>query len=291
VKRHNIEFLWGWFDAVRRRDTEAMSAALAPDIVWQGVHPDLVCHGPEEVVAAFVTAYDANQEIDSLELVGGDAQVVLGARSPDLAIDDVDTRGEIYNVFTIEGRKITHIEDHLERDAALAAAGIPAASDVPRVSPGDIDDSRVGMASVADVAAVGRLLHDFNREFDEPTPSPQALADRVRQLLLGGDTTVLLAGTGPDGLAVLRFRPAIWTDAPECYLAELYVVPERRGQGLGRALMEAAIGVARARGAAWMDLGTSEDDVAARALYESLGFDNRGGRPDGPVNYFYERAL
>ena len=49
--------------------------------------------------------------------------------------------------------------------------------------------------------------------------------------------------------------------------------------------------VARAEGATYMDLGTSEDDVAARALYERLGFSNREGRPDGPVNYFYERAL
>jgi hypothetical protein len=40
-----------------------------------------------------------------------------------------------------------------------------------------------------------------------------------------------------------------------------------------------------------MDLGTSEDDVAARALYESLGFSNREGKPDGPINYFYEREL
>jgi hypothetical protein len=87
---------------------------------------------------------------------------------------------------------------------------------------------------------------------------------------------------------VLRFRPAIWTGALECYVAELYVVPERRRQGLRRALMEAAIEVARAGGATHMDLGTGEDDVAARALYESLGFDNRGGRPDGPVTYFYE---
>jgi hypothetical protein len=31
--------------------------------------------------------------------------------------------------------------------------------------------------------------------------------------------------------------------------------------------------------------------VAARALYESLGFSNRGGRPDGSINYFYEREL
>ena len=40
-----------------------------------------------------------------------------------------------------------------------------------------------------------------------------------------------------------------------------------------------------------MDLGTSEDDVAARRLYESLGFSNREGKPDGPPNYFYERDL
>ena len=124
MKRHNIEFLWGWFDALRQRDTESMAAALAHDVVWQGVRPDLVCHGPEEVVAAVVTAYDANQEIDSLELVGGEKQVVLGARGPYVAVDDVETSGEIYNVFTIEGNKITRIEDYPERNAALAAAGI-----------------------------------------------------------------------------------------------------------------------------------------------------------------------
>ena len=69
------------------------------------------------------------------------------------------------------------------------------------------------------------------------------------------------------------------------------MVPGRRGQGLGRALMEAAIDQARHHGAAHMDLGASEDDVAARALYESLGFTNREGGPGGPVNYFYEREL
>jgi ribosomal protein S18 acetylase RimI-like enzyme len=49
--------------------------------------------------------------------------------------------------------------------------------------------------------------------------------------------------------------------------------------------------LARQTGADYMDLGTSEDDVVARALYESLGFSNREGRPDGPINYFYERDL
>ena len=149
----------------------------------------------------------------------------------------------------------------------------------------------VRRATADDAEAVGRLLDDFNREFDEPTPGPEALAERVRELLAAGDTVVLVSGAGPDGLAVLRFRLSIWTEGLECYLAELYVVPERRGRGLGRTLMEEAMEVARARGADYMDLGTSEDDVAARALYESLGFSNREGKPDGPLNYFYEREL
>ena len=149
----------------------------------------------------------------------------------------------------------------------------------------------VRVAGSADAEAACQLLHDFNSEFGEPTPGPDRLAERIRRLLAVGDTTILLGGTGPDGVAVLRFRAAIWSDAPECYLAELYVVPQSRGRGLGRSLMEAAIEAARARGADHMDLGTSEDDVAARSLYESLGFINREGGRDGPITYFYERDL
>ncbi|HEV3048462.1 MAG TPA: GNAT family N-acetyltransferase [Solirubrobacteraceae bacterium] len=149
----------------------------------------------------------------------------------------------------------------------------------------------VRLAGAADAETTGRLLHDFNAEFDEPTPGPERLARRIRELLAEGHTSVLLGGEGPDGVAVLRFRPGIWSEALECYLAELYVVPARRGAGLGRAIMLAAIAHARERGADHMDLGTGEQDVAARALYESLGFDNREGRPDGPINYFYEREL
>jgi hypothetical protein len=36
-----------------------------------------------------------------------------------------------------------------------------------------------------------------------------------------------------------------------------------------------------------MSLGTGEDDLAARALYSSLGFSNR--ESNGAVNFFYER--
>ena len=138
---------------------------------------------------------------------------------------------------------------------------------------------------------MGRLLYDFNREYGEPTPEPGWLASRVRSLLAEGDTAVLLIGTGPDGVAVLRFRPAIWSDALECYLAELYVRPAMRGRGLGRALLAGAIDHARSSGANHMDLGTAETDEVARKLYETFGFSNREGKPDGPTNYYCEREL
>ena len=148
----------------------------------------------------------------------------------------------------------------------------------------------IRLAGRDDADAIGRLLYAFNREFDEPAPAPSALAQRVRQLLDGGDMLVLLAGDGPDGLAVLRFRAAIWSAGLECYLAELYVTPARRGQGLGRELMETALREARGRGADTMDIGVDEPDLAARHLYESLGFSNRSGG-DGPRMYDYEREL
>jgi ribosomal protein S18 acetylase RimI-like enzyme len=149
---------------------------------------------------------------------------------------------------------------------------------------------QIRQADLGDADAIGRLLYAFNREFDEPTPAPSVLAQRLRQLLDGGDTLVLLAGDGPDGLAVLRFRAAIWSAGLECYLAELYVTPARRGQGLGRELMETALRAARDRGADTMDIGVDEPDLAARRLYESLGFTNRSGE-DGPLMYVYEREL
>jgi ribosomal protein S18 acetylase RimI-like enzyme len=146
-------------------------------------------------------------------------------------------------------------------------------------------------ADAADAEIIGRLLHHFNTEFHEITPGPEPLADRVRELLAGDDFVVLLAGSEPLGLAVLRFRPSIWTEGLECYLAELYVEPEHRGQGLGRALMTATLETAKARGADYIEVATSADDVAARSLYERFGFINREQGPDGPVMFMYEREL
>ncbi len=152
-------------------------------------------------------------------------------------------------------------------------------------------DSTVRQASAADAAAVARLLFDFDTEYDEPVPEASVLAERYAELLESGEVTVLLVGDGPEGFAQLRFRPSVYSRSLDAYLEELYVVPPRRGEGLGRALLESAMDAARSEGATRMDVGTSETDVAARGLYDSAGFTNREGKPDGPVMLYYERDL
>lgn len=148
-------------------------------------------------------------------------------------------------------------------------------------------------AGVQDADVVARLLRDFNAEYHEPAPAQAEMAERIRVLLGHGDTIILVAGEPPCALSLTRFRPALWSPKLEAYLAELYVVPDRRGQGIGRALMEETMAVARAEGADTMDLGTGEADVSARGLYESLGFTSTEHGPGGveSVSLFYEREL
>jgi ribosomal protein S18 acetylase RimI-like enzyme len=138
---------------------------------------------------------------------------------------------------------------------------------------------------------VARLLHDFQAEYDEPSPGVELLEERYAELIRSKEMIVLLVGEGPDGFAQLRFRPWVYSAGLHSHLEELYVVPDLRGNGLGRALLETAMETARAEGAEQMELGTSQSDEAARRLYQSAGFTNREGGPDGPVMLFYEREL
>ena len=106
---------------------------------------------------------------------------------------------------------------------------------------------------------MARLLHDFQVEYDEPSPGVEMLEERYGELIRNREMIVLLIGDGPDGFAQLRFRPWVYSAGLHSYLEELYVVPELRGNGLGRALLEAAMETARGEGAEQMELGTSED--------------------------------
>jgi len=92
-----------------------------------------------------------------------------------------------------------------------------------------VSEIEIRRAGVEDSAEIARLLHDFNTEFGEPSPGVEALTGYSRRLLATGEITVLLAGAGPEGIALTRFRSSVWSGGLEAYLQELYVVPARRG--------------------------------------------------------------
>jgi ribosomal protein S18 acetylase RimI-like enzyme len=156
---------------------------------------------------------------------------------------------------------------------------------------GEQPHSEIRRASEADADAIAQLLHDFNNEYEDYTPGVPALTVRLGELLADGAINVLLAGDPAVGFALFRLRPSLWARAADAYLEELYVVPEQRRQGIGRALLEASIDAAREASANHFELTTGETDKEARALYESQGFSNHEGTPDGPRMLYYELDL
>jgi GNAT superfamily N-acetyltransferase len=140
------------------------------------------------------------------------------------------------------------------------------------------------VAGPEDAERLGRMLDDFQREYDEPSPGPEQLATNVRGAMERGEGVFLLS---PDGLAVVSFRTSV-VYGHCALLEELYVAPPMRRRGQGRALLEHAMAVARERGAVGIELNTSETDESARALYAAMGFTNMDG--DARM-LFYERDL
>ena len=133
----------------------------------------------------------------------------------------------------------------------------------------------VRRATPADADLVGRMLFDFNTEFESPTPTAGELADRFRLLLTGEDVLVLLAERSePAGFALLTLRPTPYYDGPLAQLEELYVVPDLRDQGIGSALLTHAVALAIEAGAGEMHINVDEVDTDTRRFYERHGFVN-----------------
>jgi ribosomal protein S18 acetylase RimI-like enzyme len=136
-------------------------------------------------------------------------------------------------------------------------------------------------ATESDAADVARLMIAFRNWWQRDEPDDAAFEAGVRRLLADPNTDYLLAGDPAVGVCVLRYRFSVWTSADDCCLEDLFVDPEARGSGLGRALVEAAFERARERGCVRMELDVNEANPAALALYESLGFENRPVPPGG----------
>lgn len=105
------------------------------------------------------------------------------------------------------------------------------------------------------------------------------LPERAPSLLAGGVGTHLVAGVrgAPAGylLAVGGTAVPDAPDPPDTHLAELVVAPGARREGVGGALLDALL----ARAGLVTVLVAPEND-AARALYDSRGFEQTARRPD-----------
>lgn len=74
--------------------------------------------------------------------------------------------------------------------------------------------------------------------------------------------------------------------APDtCELRKMYFLPEARGHGVGRELLELCLAEAKRRGFRCCYLETLENMTAARHLYERHGF-ARLARPEGHTGHF-----
>jgi ribosomal protein S18 acetylase RimI-like enzyme len=60
-------------------------------------------------------------------------------------------------------------------------------------------------------------------------------------------------------------------------ISNVAVHPDMQGRGIGRALMEASVDLATYHGGEWVVLQVRDDNLAAKRLYESLGFQKVGG--------------
>ena len=72
------------------------------------------------------------------------------------------------------------------------------------------------------------------------------------------------------GIVHYLYHRSFWTTGDYCYLQDLFVADAARGQGLGRALIEAVYEKAREAGASRVYWNTHETNAAARALYEKV---------------------
>ena len=83
-----------------------------------------------------------------------------------------------------------------------------------------------------------------------------------------------LCAVGDDGslvgIALLVFHPSTWSATSYCYLEDLFVAPPARGQGVGRALIEAVYPAADERGATRTYWVTETGNAAARRLYDGV---------------------
>ena len=106
------------------------------------------------------------------------------------------------------------------------------------------------------------------------TTLPQGVTDQTWTRLLDPASTMKMRLAEADGatvgFAIHQHHPSSWVMGEDCYLEDLFVQSQVRGQGVGRALIEDLKTLARARGWHRLYWHTNEGNTAARRLYDSF---------------------
>lgn len=128
---------------------------------------------------------------------------------------------------------------------------------------------------VASVPATGlaaplALLEESLRDGE---PVPKRFADRLRKAVEAGDIEILAARTEDRmlGVIVLTYRLNVSVGGLFASIEDLYVRPEARRRGVGRALLEAADERFAAYGVSYLEVQIEDDD--AEAFYTALGYE------------------
>ena len=124
-------------------------------------------------------------------------------------------------------------------------------------------------ATPADAGDLARMNAAFNGVLDS------AAQIAVRLAACAQIETALVAELDGKvgGFACVRVVPCVLYSEPYAELTELYVEPECRRRGVGRALIAYAERLAHARGANDLLIMTGVDNAAAQALYRAAGYD------------------
>lgn len=118
-----------------------------------------------------------------------------------------------------------------------------------------------------------RLLEEVLRGGE---PVPPAFAGRLERAVGMGDLEFLAARCDGRlvGVAVIAFRPNVSAGADFASVEEVYVEPEERRRGIGRALLEAVEGRCRGRGVSYVEVQT---DGEAAPFYGAAGYEPEAG--------------
>ncbi len=104
-------------------------------------------------------------------------------------------------------------------------------------------------------------------------PVSESFLGRLREAVEAGELEVLAARAEGRvvGVAVLVYRLSISLAGPFASIEDLYVRPEERRRGVGRALLEAVEKRCATRGVSYVE--AQVEDEEAEAFYSALGYD------------------